>query len=393
MRMLDSSRRRAVVTGTFITAACAALAAAAIVATPSGGSVASTPRLDRGTLTAVIHGATTTSRSTSTTTGRIATSTTAPTPQTTTATSTAPSNAPCQGTTPLGLSGAWNCTFDDEFNGTSLNRSLWVPQLTAKSGYVAGPVCYVDDPSTISVSGGYLNRSVHRAHRSRACPGSRRSTSPAWSRPTDGFHQTYGAFEVSAKLPPSTASGLQETLWLFPVTRSRTAPWPYSGEIDFAEFYSQYAGFDIPYIHYVSPGESTLDRSERHHPHLHRQPEHVQHLRGRLDADLHHDPLQRHGVPRRPSHDGLSTPARSTSRSSSRSPRPSASAPTPPARARRSRPPPRRSTGSGPGALPDEGGWEAAPPALPPTPRGPAAALLQRSPRRRPPLAHAGPFE
>ena len=27
----------------------------------------------------------------------------------------------CQGSTPLGMSGSWNCSFDDEFNGTSLN--------------------------------------------------------------------------------------------------------------------------------------------------------------------------------------------------------------------------------------------------------------------------------
>ena len=31
---------------------------------------------------------------------------------------------------------------------------------------------------------------------------------------------------------------------------SRTAPWPASGEIDFAEFYSEYPGLDVPYIHY-----------------------------------------------------------------------------------------------------------------------------------------------
>ena len=250
MRMLDSSRRRAVVTGTFITAACAALAAAAIVAAPSGGSVASTPRLDRGTLTVVIHGATTTSRSTSTTTGHIATTTTAPTPQTTTATSTAPSNAPCQGTTPLGLSGGWNCTFDDEFNGTSLNRSLWVPQLTAKSGYVAGSDCYVNDPSTISVSGGYLNLSVHSVAPFTCVPGYTSDYLAGMVSTYGLFHQTYGAFEVSAKLPPSTVSGLQETFWLYPQTLTY-GPWPNSGEIDFAEFYSRYAGFDIPYIHYA----------------------------------------------------------------------------------------------------------------------------------------------
>src|ERR1700728_2071983 len=86
------------------------------------------------------------------------TSKTKSTTTTTTTTTTTPPN--CQGAAPLGLGGNWTCTFDDEFNGTSLNTSLWQPQLTAASLYTAGPDCYVNNPSTISESGGYLNLSV-----------------------------------------------------------------------------------------------------------------------------------------------------------------------------------------------------------------------------------------
>jgi beta-glucanase (GH16 family) len=45
-------------------------------------------------------------------------------------------------------------------------------------------------------------------------------------------------------------SGLQETFWLYPRTLAY-APWPNSGEIDFAEFFGQYWGYDVPYIHYA----------------------------------------------------------------------------------------------------------------------------------------------
>jgi beta-glucanase (GH16 family) len=65
------------------------------------------------------------------------------------------------------------------------------------------------------------------------------------------FTQTYGLFEVRAKLPATAVKGLQETLWLWPANDVKFGAWPASGEIDFAEFYSQYSTLDVPYIHYV----------------------------------------------------------------------------------------------------------------------------------------------
>ena len=43
--------------------------------------------------------------------------------------------------------------------------------------------------------------------------------------------------------------GLQETFWLYPQNLTYGA-WPASGEIDFAEFYSEFPGLDVPYVHY-----------------------------------------------------------------------------------------------------------------------------------------------
>jgi beta-glucanase (GH16 family) len=61
------------------------------------------------------------------------------------------------------------------------------------------------------------------------------------------FDQTYGAFEVRAKIPNVSVAGLQETLWLYPQTVKNKNN---TGEIDFAEFYSDYPNLNIPYIHY-----------------------------------------------------------------------------------------------------------------------------------------------
>ena len=173
-------------------------------------------------------------------------------PTTTTTSSGNGAGPSCQGTTPLGLPGNWTCTFDDEFNGTSLNTNVWVPQVTASSGYVNGATaCYMDNPQTISVSGGYLDLTALQVAPFTCPDGSNSFTTnyEAGMVSTDGlFDQTYGAFEVNAKLPPSVVEGLQETMWLYPQTLTY-GPWPDSGEIDFAEFYSEYPGLDVPYIH------------------------------------------------------------------------------------------------------------------------------------------------
>lgn len=68
------------------------------------------------------------------------------------------------------------------------------------------------------------------------------------------FSQTYGAFEVRAEVPPSVVEGLQETFWLYPQSLTGYGTWPDSGEIDFAEFYSEYPTLDVPYIHYNQAG-------------------------------------------------------------------------------------------------------------------------------------------
>ncbi len=175
----------------------------------------------------------------------------------------APSDANCQNTAPLGMAGTWACSFDDEFNGASLDTTKWLPQLTANSGYTTGTAsgwpCYVDNPSTISESAGYLHLSVVQEAAPVSCADGYSTPFEAGMVTTDGlFNQTYGAFEVNAELPASVAKGLQETFWLYPKTLAYGA-WPHSGEIDFAEFYSQYPTLDVPYIHYTEAANGDPD--------------------------------------------------------------------------------------------------------------------------------------
>lgn len=148
----------------------------------------------------------------------------------------------------------WVCTLADNFDGTSLNRSLWVPQTSAASGFGSQDDCYVDSPRNISVSGGALNLTVRQEAAPFTC------TTPAGAyttRYTSGMVSTYmrwsqafGRFEFRAKFPAASTQGLHGALWLWPDDPVRYGAWPLSGEIDVAEVYSLYNDRAIPYVHY-----------------------------------------------------------------------------------------------------------------------------------------------
>ena len=144
----------------------------------------------------------------------------------------------------------WVCTLADNFDGTSLNRALWVPQTSAASGFGSQDDCYVDDRDNIAVSGGALKLSVRKESAPFTCrtPGSAYST-----RYTAGMVSTYtkwsqafGRFEF----PAASSKGLHGALWMWPDNPLKYGPWPLSGEIDVAEVFSLYNDRAIPYVHY-----------------------------------------------------------------------------------------------------------------------------------------------
>jgi beta-glucanase (GH16 family) len=204
---------------------------------------------------------TTKARATTTTTKAPVTTTTTKAPATTTTapattTTAAPAGASGCGATLLKADGTpWVCTMADNFDGTALNRSLWVPQTTAVSGFGSGDDCYVDDPDNVAVSGGTLQLTVRKEAAPFTCtkPGGSFSTTytSASVSTFSKFSQTFGRFEFRAKFPTAGAKGLHGALWLWPDNAVKYGGWPWSGEIDVAEVYSLYNDRAIPYVHYV----------------------------------------------------------------------------------------------------------------------------------------------
>jgi beta-glucanase (GH16 family) len=188
-----------------------------------------------------------------------------------TATATAATGPTCGGEVPPPKPGGpWKCTLDDEFDAATgdpnaLNTKLWVPQVTATSGYATGSpllndACYENSPANISVSNGYLHLTAVRVTSPFLCGLALTQYTSGMVSTNGTFSQTYGRFEVRAEIPQSAARGLQETLWLYPSDSSRFGPFPETGEIDFAEFYSDSQSEDIPFLHY-DYAASTTDAS------------------------------------------------------------------------------------------------------------------------------------
>ncbi|MCW2570413.1 MAG: glycoside hydrolase family 16 protein, partial [Frankiales bacterium] len=158
---------------------------------------------------------------------------------------------------------AWSCSFVDQFNGTTLDRSVWTPQTAFAMGTQAAHTCYADDPSNVNVSGGSLNLSVRKVAIPAAC------AFGGLSGPTNyvsggvmsyrTFSQQYGRYEARIKNTATKYPGLHEAFWLWPDDRvPSTTVWPYAGEMDISETYSSYPTLSIPFLHYSSDAFGNL---------------------------------------------------------------------------------------------------------------------------------------
>lgn len=164
----------------------------------------------------------------------------------------------CGGAAPKKADGsAWVCTYSDEFEGPELDRRYWVPQRTENSGFTTGTrtmyACALDSPATIDVRNGTLALSLVDLGAERDC-GRNKSSRYAYGQVMhhQTYAQTYGKYEVRAKIPDLQVPGSQQSFWLWPETDSY-GPWPASGELDFAEMYSSNPGILKPFMHYL-PG-------------------------------------------------------------------------------------------------------------------------------------------
>ena len=150
--------------------------------------------------------------------------------------------------------GLWVCSFSDEFNGTRLDRTKWLPQTNFPTGGSLPSLrsCHVDNPANVAVAEGNLKLTVRKANVHVVCRGKRANYTSGQVSTYRMFSQQYGRFEARMKVQASgPIGGLQESFWMWPDDRYSSGMWPAAGEIDVAELYSRFNWLVIPYLHYT----------------------------------------------------------------------------------------------------------------------------------------------
>ena len=147
----------------------------------------------------------------------------------------------------------WTCSYVDNFDGKALDPTRWITQQTAVTGFRSGQTCFTTSTKNIRVFRGELELTA-RAEKGRfLCQSPSGDFSTTYTGGMIGtrtkFSQAYGRFEVRAKYPAATKPGVHGGFWMFPL-HLRYGPWPASGEIDVAEWWSNDPTLVMPSLHY-----------------------------------------------------------------------------------------------------------------------------------------------
>lgn len=143
---------------------------------------------------------------------------------------------------PVSSQVGWELVWFDEFDGTDLDRTKWLPEQSCWGGGNNERQCYTDRPANIFVADGLLHlRGQKEEFTGPLMPPELASNGdrPRQQQYTSGKIRSkglaawkYGKIEVRAKVP--AGQGLWPAVWMMP-EEPVYGSWPLSGEIDILE--------------------------------------------------------------------------------------------------------------------------------------------------------------
>ena len=139
----------------------------------------------------------------------------------------------------------WNLVWQDEFNGTEINKVLWEHEVNAWGGGNNELQYYTDRTENSFIQDGKL---VIRAIKENYTgPEGTREYTSARLRTKNKGDWKYGRFEIRAKLPQG--QGLWPAIWMLP-TDNVYGGWAASGEIDIMELLGHQPNIVYGTLHY-----------------------------------------------------------------------------------------------------------------------------------------------
>jgi beta-glucanase (GH16 family) len=125
---------------------------------------------------------------------------------------------------------AWVLQWEDDFDGTALNTSIWTPRLNESHCEPCELELYIG--SALTVANGTLTITTKREQ--AIGPGGQLfNYTSGWVDTKGKQAQLYGRFEARGILPAQNATGAWPAFWTL---SNSTACWPTQGEIDVFEY-------------------------------------------------------------------------------------------------------------------------------------------------------------